>query len=423
DHQKQRQRQIGEDAGDGIPAPLDGKARKVLGLVAHGRHGIGATPSSAAAGAASSSSSSSGGGAGAAAAASARAVAAAAAAASVAAIEEAGAGRGPPPPSTSRPGSLPKRHPVRPVQASPSPLPVQQRQHHFPGHVGSAPVKAPLPAAAAVPVAVVRESGGGGGDAAWSATVARVSTALSAEDGGGGGAGAVPPTPVSPSGSDSQGPSEGLSGGAAAGGGRRGGRGGGGADGGGGPTPSSGNSHLPPRDGQLSAADVRAAQVEAEKIAALRHYVSEAKLETEAKLSGGGGGFGGGEGASPTEMLRSEPPVLPSGKPLREGSKAWKVLGPDGLGRGGGGGGRSRSPSFGASSGILPSDPLAAARFAEFQTVSDCCGHPAPASPSGPALGSRLATDDGGGGGRGRGRETPAELVSRVRRHRSQRGE
>lgn len=150
---------------------------------------------------------------------------------------------------------------------------------------------------------------------------------------------------------------------------------------------SGGGRHLPPRDG-MSRAAARAARMEADKLAALRHFVSEAKLETSRSSRSGGAvaadaaaetatrGRGrprSGSGGAPllwndteeedaqAEMARIDPPLLPSGELLPEDSKAFKVLGA-------GGGGGSRVRSFSGSS--LPSALVTTSRSEEFDVGS-----------------------------------------------------
>lgn len=216
-HQKQIQLQLAAEAGDGIPAALDGKARKVLGIP---------TPPSS-------------------------------------------------PPGRTGGVPLPKRKPVRPVQASPSPLPLkrQQQQQHLPGDG--------RPAA---------ESRGEttGGDPLLVTPVGG-HPAPFAE-------GSVPKIPEGPSDSGTQPPAGGSDNGEAAAAER-------GAHG--------GDGH-PPRD----RAAARAARLEADKLAALRSAVAEVKRE--AAIGAGAAGLGDiaswGGGGGPLEIPR-------------EGSKAWKVLG------------------------------------------------------------------------------------------------
>ncbi|CAN0522244.1 unnamed protein product [Ectocarpus sp. 12 AP-2014] len=342
DEKKQYQIQLGEEAGDGIPAAIDGKARKILGLPPHRRASVGGSVSAGSSPAPGAHAGGAGrrgaGGAG--------------------RPGRAAGGAGmPPPPPPSRSGPLPKRTPVRPVQASPSPLRVQNQQHHFPGDGSAAAGRGPPPQPGTGGAAAAAAAGGAGGhDAVLSTPETGTSMAPFAE----GGVHGVMST--SSSGSE-DGDGDGSCGS------RRRKRGGG--DGGGKAFRSSkssssggGSRHLPPRDGTSRAA-ARAARMEADKLAALRHFVSEAKLETMASRSGGGAatvdaaaeaatrghgrarsGSGGAQLVvlndtededARAEMTRIDPPLLPSGELLPEDSKAWKVLG-----AGGGGNGKAR---------------------------------------------------------------------------------
>lgn len=385
--QNNSQAPLGREAGDGIP---DGKARQILGFPHR------------------------------------RSITTAAAAAATAAM-----GGAPPP---GRSGPLPKRKSVRPVQASPSPL-VQHKQHHFPGGGGG--------------------DGGGGGSSGPSETAAAAAAAAATRDAAlftpvgatpapfaeGGG---VPPMPVSPSGSDTQAPlaagdvfsssGEGVERGH--GRGEEAPRGGGGVVGGmGGRSASSRSSssgQLPPRDGQSRAA-ARAARLEADKIAALRHFAAEAKAEKQGGRSGGGGGGGGsasaagsrsssfrgsgsaaggvnngssaglmprddGDHGSETGMSEIDPPMLPSGELLEEGSKAWRLLMQGGPGLG----------VRAAPASELPSALVATSRSAEF----DVGAHRSKASPSpSPPLHPRLTMEDGAAAAGG----DPAERAAALR--------
>lgn len=356
--QKQSQVQLGEEAGDGIPAAVDGKARKILGIPGLPPHRRSSNTAAAAAG---------------------------------------------------RSGPLPRRTSVRPVQASPSPLPMQHKHHHFAGGGGGSapPGKAASATGRAEGVATAR-------DAPLFTPVGSTPVPF-AEVGG------VPPMPVSPSGSDTQAPvagdvfsSSGDGGGAERGQASR--------AGGGGRSSSLKSSHsssqLPPRDGQSRAA-ARAARLEADKIAALRHFAAEAKAEKHGGGRGGGGRSGGGGGggsrsrsssfrggggggssasgsgsagpmpwddgdqASEAGMSDIDPPILPSGELLEEGSKAWRLLGAGGPGPG----------VRAASVSDLPSALVATSRSAEFDV-----GVPrskASPSPSPPPLHPRLTMEDG----------------------------
>eukprot|EP00903_Cladosiphon_okamuranus_P015566 g14371.t1 len=347
DDQKQSQQtQLGEDAGDNVPA---GKARKIFGLPPR------------------------------------RSSTGAAAAATT-------FGMGPPP--SGRSGSLPKRTSVRPVQASPSPLTMHQH-HHFPGAGGG---EGGRPAPAGMAEGVTSAADAAAGDPALFTPVG-AKTAPFAEGWG------VPAMPVSPSGSDTPqapGPAAGDIFAATSGDGvviergRTRGRRSASAR-------SASVGHLPPRDGQSRAA-ARAARLEADKIAALRHFAAEAKAEkaeraaaassagTRASSFRGGGSATGGSGPMPWDdgdhrseagMRGIEPPILPSGELLEEGSKAWKVLV-----TGGGPGPRGARAD---SASDLPAALVTTSRSAEFDVgVPHNLSSP---SPSPPPMHPRLTMD------------------------------
>ncbi|CAM9929589.1 unnamed protein product, partial [Ectocarpus sp. 8 AP-2014] len=381
DEKKQYQIQLGEEAGDGIPAAIDGKARKILGLPPHRRASVGASASAGS----SPVPGAHGGGAG--------RPGGAAGGAGRPGRAAGGAGM-PPPPPPSRSGPLPRRTPVRPVQKSPSPL-VQNQQHHFPGDGSAAAGRGPPPQPGTGGAAAAAAGGAGGYDAVLSTPETGTSMAPFAE----GGVYSVMSTSSSGSEDGGGGGGDGSSGSRRRkrGSGDGGGESCGGGDGGGKAFRSSkssssggGSRHLPPRDGTSRAA-ARAARMEADKLAALRHFVSEAKLETKSSRSGGGGGAAAVDAAAEAatrgrgrarsgsggaqlvvwndteeedaraEMARIDPPLLPSGELLPEDSKAWKVLG-----AGGGGGGSVRS--FSGSS--LPSALVATSRSEEFDVGS-----------------------------------------------------